>query len=1466
MRAGEITIKDILYAGTGQLIYEKYLQPADQYTKLLLHGEGDVESTNVKDASGNNKIVTVNGDARISSHSKKFDIDGKFGTGVRFNGKNSYLSSPDSTDWSFGTGDFTIDFWINFDSFTMPDSYFYLLGQNADSNNYWIVFMDSSKKLEIYFKSGGVIKGFYATGSLTLSVNTWYHFSLERYGTTCKIFVDGVSQSVTENNAFSTNDVGDISAVLTIGQFASSGYFNGYIDELRISKGIARWINNFTPETSEYGKMDSYTKCLFHFDEIDGSTTINEASSGKTVTVNGNAKVSQVAGSLLLDGDSDYISLADSDDWYFGTGDFTIDCWVRFNSLPAESQIIIMQEEDSNNRWYIYRTSTNTLRVVFKSGGVQKAEYYTGILSLSTGVWYHIAVVRNGTSILIFLDGISQTLTEATAISTNDVGNINGLLYIGRYGLTSNYYFNGWIDELRISKGIARWTSNFTPPTSIYSTDSYTKCLLHFDGAYGWTTITEDSGKTVTVAGTAQLDTAQYKFTLIDYQKFGRNACAFDGSGDYLSLDDSDDWYFGTGDFTIDFWIKWNNKSGSQWIYSQRPDGSNRVDIYSDGSSLHFTSYNGGVALANYNFSFNPINHTWYHIAVVRSGSNFYIFKDGVSQTLNVSQAIGTNSLPNLANILTIGKPSNVADYYFKGWLDEFRVSKGIARWTSNFSVATKPYYDDYMDKLLLHFNGGLLNDVSFSPPNRVTVNNKCDLVGNACKFDTSKYITAPDNADWSFGTGDFTIETWINFTSLSGTQFIACQYADANNRWYILKDTPANGNKIEFDFWTGGVNKGHYIMSSAWSAQINTWYHIAIVRYGATAKLFINGVSQTLTETLAFSSNDVGDVSSVLYIGYYNGGYYALGYMDEYRISKGIARYTSNFTPSTIPFTYDSYTKLLLHFDDNYNDAGNTGHTITNYKTMFGANKIDSGCIAFDGTGDYLSLADSEDWDFGGDLTIECWAKIDAIQSANNSPIIGNSNNGANPIGWYMFFSSSGGSTYGGCGVRFYVATSAGSWAIQLDTDNWIIQQGVWYHIAVVRNGSAWTMYINGQVKATTTSSASITSSGALYLGYESTAGLVLNGCVDEVRISKGVARYTSEFTPSITAFTGDDPLTSLSITGLNGDEDEEYKLIIRQIGGSSVESYLYLFPNGEILNTKGLQQLYGTNTTVTAWRGLSSIWYLTGASGCDRGNISFIDSNILAKKGAIRKGLSQSVEDINGTTIQSINLQAQCWNNLVDNLTSLTITASQTNGIGTGSHILIFVRRKNGLDALTGFRTGDLEVKGKLNAGVMQKIYELDVTTAQTSVTISNLDGDTDTIYLIKIYQTNLSTGDLYIRLNNDSTSGIYGMQRLVGSGGGITASRGTLAHIATSWCDTSGYSGASQLIIYAKKGFNRTVIQNSMGNINGTDVGGLVFRGDVWNNAVDNITSLVLLSLTTNGIGVGTHIEVYALRRKI
>ncbi len=241
--------------------------------------------------------------------------------------------------------------------------------------------------------------------------------------------------------------------------------------------------------------IDEYTKLMLHMDGTDGSTMFTDSSpSGHVVTAHGNAQIdtaqSKFGGaSGLFGGNGDYLTVPDSDDWNFGTGYFTIDCWFRLNALPTPGSCIYSQYLDSDNRIQILVWSiSGTYRIYFiiRSAGTslinQSREY-----AFSTGIWYHIAIVRNGNVGYLFLNGVKQGAD--INFSGVTVPDLAASLFIGQQG-EGSWYFSGWMDEYRVSKGIARWTNDFTPPTKAYSeNNSQTQAALGgmvIGGAFGF--------------------------------------------------------------------------------------------------------------------------------------------------------------------------------------------------------------------------------------------------------------------------------------------------------------------------------------------------------------------------------------------------------------------------------------------------------------------------------------------------------------------------------------------------------------------------------------------------------------------------------------------------------------------------------------------------------------------------------------------------------------------------------------------------------------------------------------------------------------------------------------------------------------------------------------------------------------------------------------------------------------------
>lgn len=218
--------------------------------------------------------------------------------------------------------------------------------------------------------------------------------------------------------------------------------------------------------------IDSSTVLMLHFNGADGSTNfVDDSFSNHTVTTVGDAQIDTAqkkfgTASLLLDGTGDYITYADHADWDFRSANFTVDFWVRFNASGNHG---FFGQWDAPDEWWDIYLYNNELYLVDRSSlptPTYRAHYKCS-WTPSADTWHHVAIVRSVNTCYMFIDGVSQSVLESYAWNNQET--YSGVLRIGR---DSNFYVNGWMDEVRISKGTTRWTSDFTPPT-----DEYTEAL-----------------------------------------------------------------------------------------------------------------------------------------------------------------------------------------------------------------------------------------------------------------------------------------------------------------------------------------------------------------------------------------------------------------------------------------------------------------------------------------------------------------------------------------------------------------------------------------------------------------------------------------------------------------------------------------------------------------------------------------------------------------------------------------------------------------------------------------------------------------------------------------------------------------------------------------------------------------------------------------------------------------------------
>jgi len=197
---------------------------------------------------------------------------------------------------------------------------------------------------------------------------------------------------------------------------------------------------------------------LLHFEGDNNSASFTDET-GRVWDRLGDTKLSAVKSmfglsSLFLDGASS-LSTGFSSGFAYGTGDFTWELFANFNSLSGNRYLIDHSSGLGNNGTLSYYN--NTLRYYNPTTGVSGPLYNT-LIPLEVNRWYHIAIVRLSGVTTIYIDGIAKA-------SGNDLHNYNSLeLWLGRYAGGGGTFFDGYIDELRITKGVARYTENFTPP------------------------------------------------------------------------------------------------------------------------------------------------------------------------------------------------------------------------------------------------------------------------------------------------------------------------------------------------------------------------------------------------------------------------------------------------------------------------------------------------------------------------------------------------------------------------------------------------------------------------------------------------------------------------------------------------------------------------------------------------------------------------------------------------------------------------------------------------------------------------------------------------------------------------------------------------------------------------------------------------------------------------------------------
>lgn len=441
----------------------------------------------IRDRSDNNREFTSNGVTSSSTQAK-------FGTySGLFNGSSGLEVDHDTGIDVWDGSDFTVEAWIYPTSSVSGAGLFSKATSGAiTGTDGWQLLLDDLTLSLITIESGSQSS---SSASMDLSLNTWTHVALVKDGSGARVYQDGVqvinvgSAPSNLSNAFN----------FLIGEDRTANTeFNGHMDSIRITKGTARYKNTFSNEDSffnsdfdvaeddDLGTDPNFSNVVLLMNFIsgaEGSTNFVEES-GRTISAPfGNPQYSNQESrtgnaSLLLNGSS-AIQIADNSLFAFGNSDFTIEAWVNFISHAGDTRHTIIGQyntsDDPESAWWLGFSSISASRplrlILGNNPTVAGVNSNLNRADFVVGTWYHIAVVRESGTVRFYRDGDYQ----GGGILNTAVANVTVPLTIGKINnLSSTFLMNGYMDSVRVTRNVARYTgttaNSFTPPSGSFPT------------------------------------------------------------------------------------------------------------------------------------------------------------------------------------------------------------------------------------------------------------------------------------------------------------------------------------------------------------------------------------------------------------------------------------------------------------------------------------------------------------------------------------------------------------------------------------------------------------------------------------------------------------------------------------------------------------------------------------------------------------------------------------------------------------------------------------------------------------------------------------------------------------------------------------------------------------------------------------------------------------------------------------
>jgi len=930
---------------------------------LILPLDGSNGSTTFTDISASPKTVTATGNAQISTAQSKYG-----GASAHFDGSAAYLSTTDATIANFGTGDFTVECYVRH---TSSGNYGYvqgaLMGTNG-SDKWWFGLETNVIKLGRHNTSDSV------SASWTPTLDVWYHLAVVRASGVTDIYIDGTS--VASSAIFSGVSFASDGAI--IGAMTTPRYFDGYIDDLRINKGEALYTANFTPPGPLSGTTEaSGATCSAGYTLIPGNPVVvgliyagykfgeanttwsfscdDAAASAWTTEDTGNpifgnegamyltygtvnqSSVKKFGATALFFPNNAYLA--------FPTGAFVIPSFADFT---FEFWINVAQRE------------VNQVPTVFNGGAISSGHdptvalngssgFYNRIGSsaaIDLGVWYHYAVCRKANILRHYLNGHKY----AEAISTGSMT----VTSIGHGHWGTAFY----LDSIGFANGYAHYDSNdFTPAlTSFYYPPSSTgvrlqvNCTLISGEATGSriTPVEADTqwNKTVLLLGgggnvgskvivDAKGRTVYNQSDVVysdAHKKYAQTSLYFNGSSKLVipparNLDLID------GDFTIDFWI-YPTRIQTSYLYSKWSIGTRSyiITLEADGK-ITFTFYDSATATDTTVSSVGaiPVNEFSF-VSVGKHGNDYRVWTSGTGGTVvtttktpyrySARQYNGTTTWDADIVVGASGADAADPDGYFQGYIEDFRVTNGFARYTESTYV---PPLSGFLKAGTGGEGDAYWNDVNllihYDEPNGTTLNirdarghalyayaggnvSSAGMYGGGWANNTG-YMKVAYGAELDLSSGDFTLEVWCGGGPMGG-YLAGNSYGQGNRGWNITASrTPTDPNNeragglIQWTQWdSNGVQDiaisplFMFYWDQTYGGPQQRWHHVCVQRRGNDITIFIDSVGATTTIT-----RRPAPLSVDWYVNAFpftSGNNYAFRVYDEFRFTRA-ARYVGN-------------------------------------------------------------------------------------------------------------------------------------------------------------------------------------------------------------------------------------------------------------------------------------------------------------------------------------------------------------------------------------------------------------------------------------------------------------------------------------------------------------------------------------------------------------------------------------------